>query len=738
MSASTIVVAVDGPAGAGKSTVSREVARRCGFGYLDTGAAYRALTWLGLERGADPDDPAAIADLVAAFDYRPDTDPNGFRAFVGGTDVSRAIREPRVSGAVSGYSAQPPIREALIAAFRRIIATESRPGIVVEGRDITTVVAPDAEVRVLLTASPEARARRRAGQRRAGAPVTPEEIAEIAAAIRERDAKDSAVTDFLAPAPGVTLFDTSDLAFEQTVVALIELVEQAQAAQATRPAVDGGTGDRSVGDHLAERLSEIDDETARRTRDALRAGLDAYELDDEDAALLQDELDEAAPEAASRPAPPVVAVIGRPNVGKSTLVNRVIGSRQAIVEDVPGVTRDRASYSAEWAGREFTLVDTGGWAAKTAGIDRSVAEQAETAIAESDAVLFVVDGRVGSLDEDERLVSMLRRSGKPTVLAVNKIDDGRGAAELAEFWGLGLGEPHPVSGLHGLGSGDLLDALLAVLPKHSQVAALQPGGPRRVAIIGRPNVGKSSLLNQATGRRRAVVDDLAGTTRDPIDEVVEIAGTTWRFVDTAGIRRRSREQQGSDYYATLRTQTALDRCEVAIVVFDVTEEITDQDVKIVEMVLDAGRALVLAFNKWDLIDDETRARLEDDILVRLAHVAWAPRVNLSALTGRHLEKLVPALQAALAGWDTRIPTGKLNAFVRELAQEHPHPLRGGKQPRILFATQATTQPPTFVLFTSGFLDPGYRRYLVRRLREIYGFIGTPIRIGMRVRERRRR
>lgn len=502
------------------------------------------------------------------------------------------------------------------------------------------------------------------------------------------------------------------------------------------PGTDPDFGDD---DHLRERLESLDEQTLRSTGEALRAGLSDYALEEEDAALLGEDLpEEPQAAAAPRPAPPVVAVIGRPNVGKSTLVNRIIGSRQAVVEDVPGVTRDRVSYQGEWSGRTFTLVDTGGWSAKTAGLDRAVADQSEAAIQESDAVLFVVDASVGLSAEDERLVPLLRRSGKPVVIAANKVDDGHREAELAELWGLGLGEPHPVSGLHGRGSGDLLDALLAVLPAHSQVASLQPGGPRRVAIIGRPNVGKSSLLNKAIGRDRAVVSDTAGTTRDPIDEVVEIAGTSWRFVDTAGIRRRSNLQQGSDYYATLRTENALDRCEVAVVVFDVTDEITDQDVKVVEMALEAGRAIVLAFNKWDLIDDEARARLEDGIAMRLAHVAWAPRVNLSAKTGRHLEKLVPALQAALAGWDTRISTGKLNAFVRELSQEHPHPLRGGKQPRVLFATQASSQPPTFVLFTSGFMDAGYRRYMVRRLREIYGFVGTPIRLGMRVRERRRR
>lgn len=233
-----------------------------------------------------------------------------------------------------------------------------------------------------------------------------------------------------------------------------------------------------------------------------------------------------------------------------------------------------------------------------------------------------------------------------------------------------------------------------------------------------------------------MVNDLAGTTRDPVDELVTILGKTWRFVDTAGIRRRVHLQQGSDYYATLRTQSALDRAEVAVVVLDVTESLSDQDLRIIDMVVESGRALVLAFNKWDLLDDERRIYLEREIDQRLSHVAWAPRVNISAKTGRHLEKLVPALEAALDGWDTRVPTGKFNAFIHELTQANPHPVRGGKQPRILFGTQASSQPPTFVLFTSGFMDPQYRRFITRRLREVYGFVGTPIQINMRVRERR--
>ncbi|GAB3686752.1 ribosome biogenesis GTPase Der [Angustibacter aerolatus] len=468
----------------------------------------------------------------------------------------------------------------------------------------------------------------------------------------------------------------------------------------------------------------------------LRAGLDDYELSPEDQALLLGDGEAGWDDAPAGPLP-VLAVVGRPNVGKSTLVNRVLGRREAVVEDVPGVTRDRVAYEAEWTGRRFTVVDTGGWEQDAKGIHRRVAEQAELAIELSDAVLFVVDAMVGTTDTDEAIVKVLRRSGKPVVLAANKVDDLRGEAEAAALWSLGLGEPYVVSGLHGRGSGDLLDVVLSVLPETSQVGgAVEEGGPRRVALLGRPNVGKSSLLNKAVGSERVVVDDVPGTTRDPVDELVELAGRTWRFVDTAGIRRRVHQTRGADFYASLRTQTALEKAEVAVVLIDASVPITEQDVRVVQQVVDAGRALVLAYNKWDLIDDERRQLLEREIELDLAHVRWAPRVNLSARTGRHLDRLVPALDVALDSWDRRVPTGRLNAFLGELVAATPHPVRSGKQPRILFATQAATRPPRFVIFASGFLEAGYRRFIERRLRETFGFEGSPISLGVRVREKR--
>jgi GTP-binding protein len=496
-------------------------------------------------------------------------------------------------------------------------------------------------------------------------------------------------------------------------------------------------------DQIAEKLAELDPELVEQRAATLRASLADYDLDEDDAHILAG-VERGVDGIEYLPALPVVAIVGRPNVGKSALVNRILGRREAVVEDTPGVTRDRVTYKAEWMDRRFSLVDTGGWEPDARGIDASVAAQAEVAIDLSDVVLFVVDAMVGPTATDEQVVKLLRKSGKPVFLVANKIDDARHEPEAAALWSLGLGEPHPVSAIHGRGVADLLDQLMEKLPEISAVASHEIGGPRRVAILGRPNVGKSSLLNKAAGEERVVVNELAGTTRDPVDEIVELGGKLWRLVDTAGIRRRVHLQQGADFYASLRTATALEKAEVAVVVLDVSEPLSEQDVRIIDMVLESGRSLVLAFNKWDLlstdklVDDDRRRYLEREIEQDLAHVAWAPRVNISAKTGRHLDKLVPALETSLESWDQRIPTGKFNAFLAELVAEHPHPLRGGKQPRILFGTQAASRPPTFVLFTTGFLDPGYRRFIARRLREIFGFEGTPIQINMRVRERRTR
>ncbi|PZS29966.1 MAG: ribosome biogenesis GTPase Der [Pseudonocardiales bacterium] len=432
---------------------------------------------------------------------------------------------------------------------------------------------------------------------------------------------------------------------------------------------------------------------------------------------------------------PVVAVVGRPNVGKSTLVNRILGRREAVVQDIPGVTRDRVAYDALWGGRRFTLVDTGGWEPDARGLQAMVSAQAERAVATADLVLFVVDGRTGATETDLTVARTLRRAGRPVILTVTKIDDERAEPETAELWSLGLGQPYPVSGLHGRGSGDLLDAILQALPD-APSENFTEGGPRRVALIGRPNVGKSSLLNRLSGEERSVVDAVAGTTVDPVDSLLELGGQTWRFVDTAGLRRRVNQASGMEYYASLRTAAAIEAAEVSVVLLDASEPIAEQDQRVIGEVIEAGRALVLAFNKWDLVDEDRRDLLDREIDRDFARVAWAPRINVSALTGRAVEKLATHLRVSLASWDRRIPTGQLNSWLNEVVAQTPPPPRGGKAPRVLFATQADTRPPRFVLFTTGFLEGGYRRFIERRLRADFDFTGTPIEISIRVREKR--
>ncbi|MER7168741.1 ribosome biogenesis GTPase Der [Micromonospora sp. NPDC000207] len=432
---------------------------------------------------------------------------------------------------------------------------------------------------------------------------------------------------------------------------------------------------------------------------------------------------------------PVVAVVGRPNVGKSTLVNRIIGRRQAVVEDIPGVTRDRVPYDAQWSGRAFTVVDTGGWEPDAKDRAGAIAAQAELAVATADVVLFVVDAMVGSTDVDEAAVKMLRRSAKPVILVANKADNATIEMEATSLWSLGLGEPFTVSALHGRGSGDLLDAILKALPEAPAIVENRPRGPRRVALVGRPNVGKSSLLNRFSGEDRAVVDSVAGTTVDPVDSLVTIGGETWHLVDTAGLRKRVGRASGTEYYASLRTASAIEAAEVAVVLLDASEPISEQDQRILGMVTESGRALVIAFNKWDLVDADRRYYLDKEIERELRRIPWALRLNLSAMTGRAVDKLAPVLRKALESWETRVPTAHLNSWLTALVQATPHPVRGGRAPKILFATQAGVAPPRFVLFTTGPLDAGYQRFVERKLREEFGFEGSPVEISVRPRKK---
>ncbi|GAB3856634.1 ribosome biogenesis GTPase Der [Dactylosporangium cerinum] len=376
---------------------------------------------------------------------------------------------------------------------------------------------------------------------------------------------------------------------------------------------------------------------------------------------------------------PIVAVVGRPNVGKSTLVNRILGRRQAVVEDVAGVTRDRVAYDAEWTGRHFTVVDTGGWLPDAKERAKAIATQAEIATQTADVVLFVVDATIPPTADDEAAVKMLRRSGRPVILVANKVDNARIEGEISSLWGLGLGEPFPISALHGRGAGDLLDKILEALPL-AKPAVPREAGPRRIALVGRPNVGKSSLLNKLAKEERAVVDSVAGTTVDPVDSLVDFGGETWHLVDTAGLRKRVSHASGTEYYASLRTNAAIEAAEVAIVLLDASEVISEQDQRIITMVIESGRALVIAFNKWDLVDEDRRHQLGKEIERELRRVPWAIRVNVSALTGRAVDKLAPALNTALENWERRVPTGQLNQWLTALVQQTPHPVRGGRAP----------------------------------------------------------
>ncbi len=432
-----------------------------------------------------------------------------------------------------------------------------------------------------------------------------------------------------------------------------------------------------------------------------------------------------------------VAIVGRPNVGKSTLVNRFLGRREAVVEDFPGVTRDRISYIADWGGQRFWVQDTGGWDPNVKGIHGAIARQAETAMETADVIVMVVDTKVGITETDAVMARKLHGASVPVILVANKFDSDMQYADMADFYALGLGDPWPVSAQHGRGGADVLDEILRSFPDQPRQPSITEG-PRRVALVGKPNVGKSSLLNKIAGEERSVVDDVAGTTVDPVDSLVQLDGHLWKFIDTAGLRKKVKNAQGHEYYASLRTRGVIDAAEVCLFMIDSSEPVSEQDQRVLSMILDAGKALVLVFNKWDLMTEDRRWELERDIEQQLAHIPWVRRVNISAKTGRALQKLEPYMEEALENWDKRITTGQLNTWLRATMAQNPPPMKGGRIPRVLFATQASTQPPVIVLFTTGFLDAGYRRYLERKFREAFGFEGTPVRIAVRVRERRQK
>ena len=652
---SALVLAIDGPSGSGKSSTSKAIAIRANWSYLDTGALYRAATWLALENKTSEEE--TLVDLLEQNLITFNTNPNDPRIFVNDKDLTDEIRLHRINDVVSSISSMAGVRKKLMEIQREYI-NNAPIGIVVEGRDIGTVIAPNAQLKIYLHADIDARTQRRAGE----------------------------ITENLAI---------------NTITQSLESRDEVDTTRAISPLAQAE--DAAVIDSTRLTLQEVVDQIWKWLKQRNLLGL------------------------------PTIAVIGRPNVGKSTLVNRIIGRREAIVEDTPGVTRDRVKYEAEWNGRRFFLIDTGGWEVKPEGISEKITAGAEAAIREADLVMFVVDAQVGALDEDQSLFDLLRKSGKKVILVGNKIDNAEDEADGYALWNLGLGEPRFVSALHGRGSGDLLDLLIAQLPEVG--SAPVDDGYRRVALVGRPNVGKSSLLNVLAGAPRVLVDDAEGTTRDAVDELIDFGGSTWRFIDTAGIRRRAHQASGTDYYASLRTAIALDRAEVALVIFDASQILTEQDIRIVSMADEAGKALVIVMNKWDLVDEERQLVLDREIERQLERYPWAQRVNLSAKTGWHRDRLAPALRTALTNWEKRIPTAKLNAFLGELVAANPPPVRGGKQPKIKFATQAGTCPPKFVVFANGFLENAYRRFIERRLREVFGFDGTPIEVAVKLKER---
>jgi GTPase len=433
---------------------------------------------------------------------------------------------------------------------------------------------------------------------------------------------------------------------------------------------------------------------------------------------------------------PVVAIVGRPNVGKSTLVNRIAGGRQAIVEAQPGVTRDRKELVAEWAGRHFRVVDTGGWLAGGGDLDHEVSRQAERAVAQADAIVLVVDVTVGITEEDARVASLLRRAGPPAVVVVNKVDDGSRESDAWAFTQLGLGDPYVVSALHGRGSGDLLDAVVAALPSPVATEA-QPedAGPFSIAIVGRPNVGKSTLFNRLVGDERAVVHDEPGTTRDSIDTVIETEDGPLRFVDTAGMRRRSRVDEPTEYYSLVRALESVDRADAALFVIDATEGVTHQDQRLAERVDAAGTAAIVVLNKWDLTDADQRRDVLEQAADRLSFLGYAPVVKVSALTGRNLRHVLPALREAEQAYHRRVPTAALNRVITDAQQRQPPPVVRKRRPRVLYATQGAADPPTFTFFATHELPATYLRYLEHRIRDAFDLGPTPVKIRVRLRGR---
>jgi GTPase len=658
-----LVVAIDGPAGSGKSSVARAVATELELPHVDTGALYRAAALACLRRGMPLDDGAACATTVGEATIRT---VRG-RTYLDGEDVEDEIRAGEVTAAVSAVSAHGEVRDALLPAQREAFAD----GGVIEGRDIGTVVAPDADVKVYLTASVEERARHRPAQ------LGRDDLDVLVEQLTDRDAQDGGreVSPMLA-AEDAWQLDNTDLEREETIAAIVERVHEVVAGV----------------DHAAEAAQ--------------------------------------ADPLAARSALPRVAVVGRPNVGKSTLVNRVLGARVAIVEEKPGVTRDRTEHLAEWQGRPFRVVDTGGWEHRAEGMSARIVSQAEAAVADADLVLFVVDVTVGALEDDERYARSLRRSGVPTVLVANKVDGPKQEPAMHELYSLGLGEPQPVSARHGRGIGELLDRLTDELPAAPTQVPDESAVPH-VAVVGKPNVGKSSLFNRILGEERSIVDPQAHTTRDAVDTMVEIDGDPWVFVDTAGMRRHYRRGEDTELYSVDRTRAAVEQADLVLFVIDASEPLGEQDQRLAALLRDSGRGFVMVCNKWDLVDEDRRPELEKELDRLLSFAAWAPRVNVSATSGRGTRRLLPQLRTVWDNYRRRVPTRQVNTLIEEAVAHHPLPRSGQRQLKIRYATQAETAPPRFLVFANGRLPDGYRRYLERMIRERHDFTGVPLQIDDR-------
>lgn len=435
---------------------------------------------------------------------------------------------------------------------------------------------------------------------------------------------------------------------------------------------------------------------------------------------------------------PIVAVVGRPNVGKSTLFNKIAGQRISIVQDTPGVTRDRIYADVEWLGHNFTLIDTGGMEPGAENIIlKQILNQAEIAIETADVIIFVTDVKQGVTDEDSKVADILRRTRKPVILAVNKVDNMRVEnLDVYEFYSLGMGDPIPVSAGQMLGLGDLLDVVISHFPEESEEE--EEDEKVRVALIGKPNVGKSSLINKILGEDRLIVSNIPGTTRDAIDTEITIDGTDFVFIDTAGMRRKSKIKEDIERFSIIRAVAAVERCDVAVLVIDANEGVTDQDTKIAGIAHERGKAAVIAVNKWDSIekDDKTMNKFLRDIDTELAYMSYAPKVFISAKTGQRVNRLIELAKTVKENNNLRISTGVLNdVLIEAMAMQQP-PSDKGKQLRIYYITQASVKPPTFVLFVNDrqLMHFSYRRYLENQMRDAFGFVGTPIHFVVRERK----